>query len=46
MKKLEKCQHCGEQKENCYHGFIAMCLPIQKQKLKLISGVERIGLRI
>jgi DNA-directed RNA polymerase subunit N (RpoN/RPB10) len=26
--KLEKCHHCGEEKENCYHGFIAMTIPI------------------
>ena len=24
----EKCHHCGEEKENCYHGFISMTLPI------------------
>ena len=28
MSKLEKCHHCGEEKENCYHGFIAMTIPI------------------
>ena len=28
MKTLEKCHHCGEEKENCFHGYIAMCLPI------------------
>jgi hypothetical protein len=28
MKKLETCHHCGEQKEDCYHGHIAMTLPI------------------
>ena len=28
MKKLETCHHCGEEKENCFHGFIAMTLPI------------------
>jgi hypothetical protein len=28
MKKLETCHHCGEEKEDCYHGFIAMTLPI------------------
>jgi hypothetical protein len=26
--KLETCQHCGEEKEDCYHGFISMTLPI------------------
>lgn len=25
--KLETCHHCGEQKENCYHGFIALTIP-------------------
>ena len=24
----EKCHHCGKEKENCYHGFIAMTIPI------------------
>ncbi len=28
MKKLETCHHCGELKENCYHGYISMALPI------------------
>ena len=28
MSKIETCHHCGEQKENCYHGYIAMTLPI------------------
>lgn len=28
MKKLETCHHCGEEKENCYHGFISLCIPI------------------
>lgn len=27
MSKLETCHHCGEEKENCYHGFIAMTIP-------------------
>ena len=25
--KLERCHHCGEEKENCYHGFIALTIP-------------------
>jgi hypothetical protein len=33
--KLEKCQHCGEQKEDCYHGFISMCLPIPEAEEKI-----------
>jgi DNA-directed RNA polymerase subunit N (RpoN/RPB10) len=28
MSKIEKCHHCGEEKKNCYHGFIAMTIPI------------------
>jgi hypothetical protein len=28
MSKLETCHHCGEEKENCFHGFITMTLPI------------------
>jgi hypothetical protein len=35
MKTLEKCQHCGEEKENCYHGYIAMCLPIPEAEEKI-----------
>lgn len=35
IKKLEKCQHCGEQKENCYHGFISICLPIPEMEEKI-----------
>jgi hypothetical protein len=27
MNKLETCHHCGKQKENCYHGFIALTIP-------------------
>ena len=27
MNKVETCHHCGEQKENCYHGFIALTIP-------------------
>lgn len=25
---IEKCHHCGEEKENCYHGFLTMTIPI------------------
>jgi hypothetical protein len=32
--KLETCHHCGEEKENCYHGFIAMCIPIPEAEVK------------
>jgi hypothetical protein len=35
MKNLETCHHCGEQKENCYHGFIAMCIPIPEMEEKI-----------
>jgi len=45
MSKLETCHHCGEQKENCYHGYIAMCIPIpeaeaQIEKWNLINSYE------
>ena len=33
--KLEKCHHCGEEKENCYHGFISMCLPVPEMEAKI-----------
>jgi hypothetical protein len=33
--KLETCHHCGEQKENCYHGFIAMTMPHPDWEAKL-----------
>jgi hypothetical protein len=41
--KLETCHHCGEQKENCYHGYIAMCIPIpeaeaNKEKWNLVDA--------
>jgi hypothetical protein len=35
MKNLETCHHCGEQKEDCYHGFISMCLPIPEAEEKI-----------
>lgn len=35
MKNLETCDHCGEEKENCYHGFIAMCIPIPEAEEKI-----------
>ena len=35
MKNLETCHHCGEEKEDCYHGFIAMCLPIPEAEAKI-----------
>lgn len=43
--KLETCHHCGEQKENCYHGYIAMCIPIpeaeaKKEKWNLIDAYK------
>ena len=33
--KLETCHHCGEQKENCYHGYVAMCIPIPEAEEKI-----------
>lgn len=35
MNKLEKCDHCSEEKENCYHGYIAMCIPIPEAEEKI-----------
>ena len=32
--KLETCHHCGEQRENCYHGYIAMAIPIPEAEAK------------
>ena len=26
--KIDKCHHCGEDKADCYYGFIAMTIPI------------------
>ena len=51
MKKLETCHHCGEQKENCYHGYIAMTIPIpeaeaKKEKWNLIDAFHTYGQRI
>jgi len=33
--KLETCHHCGEQKENCYHGYVAMCIPIPEAEAQI-----------
>lgn len=33
--KLETCHHCGEQKENCYHGYLAMCIPIPEAEAQI-----------
>jgi hypothetical protein len=33
--KLEICHHCGELKESCYHGYIAMTLPIPKAEAQI-----------
>ena len=51
MKNLETCHHCGKQKENCYHGFIAMCIPVpeleaKKEKWNLIDAFHTYGQRI
>jgi hypothetical protein len=35
MNKLETCHHCGEEKENCYHGYLAMCLPIPEAEAQI-----------
>ena len=34
VKNLETCHHCGEEKENCYHGYIAMTIPIPEAEAK------------
>jgi hypothetical protein len=33
--KLETCHHCGKEKENCYHGFITMCIPVPEMEAKI-----------
>jgi hypothetical protein len=43
--KLETCHHCGEEKEDCYHGYIAMTIPIPEaealiEKWNLIDAYE------
>jgi hypothetical protein len=35
MNKLETCHHCGEEKENCYHGYLAMCIPIPEAEAQI-----------
>jgi hypothetical protein len=35
INKLQKCQHCGEEKENCFHGFITMCIPVPEMEEKI-----------
>ena len=35
MKKLETCHHCGEEKEDCYHGFITICIPVPEMEAKI-----------
>jgi len=38
---IQICQHCGQEKENCYNGFISMCLPIpEMEALKEKYGQE------
>ena len=51
MSKLETCHHCGEEKENCYHGYIAMTIPIpeaeaQIEKWNLIDAYKNYGQKI
>jgi hypothetical protein len=33
--KLEICHHCGEEKENCYYGFISLTIPHPKMEAKI-----------
>lgn len=35
----QTCHHCGEEKENCYNGYIAMTLPIPEFEEK----IEKLG---
>ena len=35
MNKLARCHHCGEEKENCYHGFIALTMPHPDWEVKI-----------
>jgi hypothetical protein len=31
-KLIQKCQYCGEEKEDCYNGYTAMTLPIEEME--------------
>lgn len=35
----QTCHHCGEEKEDCYNGFIAMTIPIPEAE----EDLERLG---
>ena len=44
--KIDRCQHCGEDKEDCYYGFISMTLPIPEaealiEKWNIIDAYKR-----
>ena len=34
VNKVDICHHCGQEKENCYYGYIAMCIPIPEFEAK------------
>jgi hypothetical protein len=33
--KIDRCHHCGEDKADCYYGFIAMTIPIPEAEAKI-----------
>jgi hypothetical protein len=37
VNKVDICHHCGQEKENCYYGYIAMCIPIPEFEAKKIK---------
>ena len=39
MNKIDRCHHCGEDKADCYYGFIAMTIPIPEAE----EAIEKWG---
>ena len=44
--KIDRCQHCGEDKTDCYYGYISMTLPIPEaealiEKWNIIDAYKR-----
>ena len=35
LDNVETCHHCGEQKTDCYHGFISMIIPHPELESKI-----------
>ena len=31
--KIDRCHHCGEDKADCYYGFISMCIPVPEMEV-------------